>query len=63
MYVVMFFYQEQRPECKIESFSHLENRRKLTALMWTVIVIIVRQCSKQWDATAASVPVKKLVTR
>ena len=45
--MVMSFYQETRPEYKMESFFHLENRRKLTVSLWTVIVITVRQCSKQ----------------
>ena len=59
--MIMSFYQEKRPDCKIESFSHLENRRKLTVLMFTVIVITVRHGLKQWDATTISVPVKKPV--
>ena len=58
--MVMSFYQKTRPACKIE-FSHLENRKKSTVLMWTVIVITVRQCLKQWDVTTFSVLVKKLV--
>ena len=42
-------------------FSDLENRRKLTVLIWTVIVHgkTVRHCSKHWDVTTTSVPVKK----
>ena len=42
----LLFYQETRPECKIETFSHLENRRKLILLIWRVIKITVKQCSK-----------------
>ena len=59
--MVMSFYQESRPECKIESFLHLENRKKSTVLMLMVTAITVKQYSKQWDVTTASVPVKKLV--
>ena len=61
--MVMSFYQELRPECKIESFftSGKENRKKSTVLMWMVIVITVRQCLRQWDVITTSVPVKKLV--
>ena len=50
--LVMSFYQESRPE--LRAFLHLENRKKSTVLMWTVIVITVRQCLKQWDATTTS---------
>ena len=58
--MVMSFYQEKRPECKIEFFSHLVNRKKSAVSMWTVIVINVRQCWKQCDVTTTSVLVKKL---
>ena len=54
--MVMSFYQES-----LRAFSHLENRRKLTVLMWTVIVITVKQYSRQWGATITFVLVKKLV--
>ena len=37
--MLMSFYQETRPDCKIEIFSHLVNRRQSTVLMWLVIVI------------------------
>ena len=59
--MVISFYQESRPECKIESFFTSQKQKKTTVLMWTVIVITVRQCLKQWDATSNSVPVRKLV--
>ena len=59
--MVMFFYQKQRPECKFEIFfSDLENTKKLSVLMWTVIVITVKQCSKHWDVNTTYVPVQKL---
>ena len=44
----------------MRAFSHLENRIKLTVLMWTVTVITVKQCSKQWDFTTTSFLVNKL---
>ena len=59
--MVMSFYQETRPACKIESFFTSGKQKKSTVLMWTVIVITVRQCLKQWDVTTTFVPVKKLV--
>ena len=55
------FIKNQDQNEKLRAFLHLENRKKSTVLMWTVIVITVRQCLKQWDATTTSVPVKKLV--
>ena len=51
----------QDQNVKMRAFLHLENRRKLTVLMWTVIVITVKQYSRQWDATITFVLVKKLV--
>ena len=60
--MVMSFHQETRPECKAESFSHLEKRKKWTVLKWMVIVITVRQCLKHWDVITTSVLVKKLVS-
>ena len=57
-----FFNQKTKPECKIKSFfTSGKQKKKSTALMWMVIVITVRQCSKQWDVTTTSVLVKKLV--
>ena len=53
--------KKQDQNVTLRAFSHLENRKKSTVLMWTVIVITVKQCSKQWDGTTTSVPVKKLV--
>ena len=58
---VLSFYQETRPECKIESFFTSGKQKKIDCLMWTVTAITVKQCSKQWDVTATSVLVKKLV--
>ena len=57
--MVISFYQEPRPECKIESFFYLENRKKFDS--FNVTAITVKQYSKQWDATTTSVPVKKIV--
>ena len=59
--MVMYFYQETRPECKVESFFTSGKQKKSVVLMCTVIVITVRQCSKQWDVTTTFVFVKKLV--
>ena len=59
--MIMSFHQEQRSETKIECFSSLENRKELTVVMWMVIVIAGKQCSRQWDVTTTSVLVKKLV--
>ena len=53
--------KNQDQNVKLRAFLHLENRRKLTVLMWTVIVITVKQYSRQWDATITFVLVKKLV--
>ena len=58
---VMSFYQETRPECKIEGFSTSGKQKKIYYFLWVVIVITVRQCSKQWEVTTTSVLVKKLV--
>ena len=55
------FIKNQDQNVKFRALLHLENRKISTVLMWTVIVITVRQCLKQWDATTTSVPVKKLV--
>ena len=46
--MVMSLYRETRPECKIEGFFTSGKQKKSTVLMWTVIVITVRQCLKQW---------------
>ena len=59
--MVMYFYQNQDQNVKLRAFLYLENRRKLTVLMWTVIVITVKQYSRQWDATINFVLVKKIV--
>ena len=59
--MVMSFYQESRPECKIESFFTSGKQKKSTVLMLMVTAINVKQYSKQWDFTTTSVPVKKLV--
>ena len=59
--MVMSFYQESRPECKIESFFTSGKQKKATVLMLMVTAITVKQYSKQWDVTTTSVPVKKLV--
>ena len=40
--MVITFYQETRPECKIECFSHLVNRKKSTVLMLMFTVITVK---------------------
>ena len=55
------FYQGTRPECKIESSFASGKLKKSTFLIRMVLVITVRQCSKQWDVTTTSVFVKKLV--
>ena len=52
--------KNQDQNVKLRVFLHLENRRKFTVLMWTVIVITVKQYSRQWDATITFVLVKKL---
>ena len=44
---VMSFYQESKPECKTESFLHLEKRKKSTVLMLMVTTSTVKQYSKQ----------------
>ena len=54
-------YKDQNVKSECESFFHLENRKKVTVFMWTVIAITVRQCSKQFEVTTTSVPVEKLV--
>ena len=54
--------KNQDQNVKLRAFLHLENRRKLTVLMWTVIVITVKQYSRQWNATITFILVKKLVT-
>ena len=54
--------KNQDQNVKLRVFLHLENRRKLTVLLWTVIVITVKQYSRQWDATITFVPVKKLAS-
>ena len=59
--MVMSFYQESRPECKIESFFTSGKQKKSTVLMLMVTAITVKQYSKQWDVTTTSVLVKKLV--
>ena len=41
--------RKQDQNVKLRAFSHLEKRKKSTVLMWTVIVLTVRQCLKQWD--------------
>ena len=53
--------KNQDQNVKLRAFLHLENRRKLIVLMWTVIVITVKQYSRQWDDTITFVLVKKLV--
>ena len=40
------------------SFSHLQNSRKPTVFMWTVISINVRLFSKQWDVLITSAHIK-----
>ena len=54
------FTRKQNQNVKLRAFLHQENGKKPTVLMWTVIVITVRQCSKQWDVTTTSVLSKKL---
>ena len=46
---------------KIESFSTSGKQKKIYCFKRTVIVITVRQCSKQWDITSTFVLVKKLI--
>ena len=54
------FTRKQDQNVKLRVFSHLENRKKSNVLMWTVVVITVRQCLKQWYVTTTSALVKKL---
>ena len=54
------FTREKDQNVKLRALSHLENRKNQLFLR-TVLVITVRQCSKQWDVTTTSVLVKKLV--
>ena len=61
--MVMSFYQEQRPECKIESFLLSGKQKKSTVSSRTDIVTTVKQYSKQWFVNNFSAPVKKLVPR
>ena len=42
------YTRKQERNVKLRAFLHLENKKKSTVLMWTVIVITVRQYSKQW---------------
>ena len=53
--------RKQDQNVKLRVFLHLENRKTSTVLMRTVIVITVRQCSKQRNVTNISVLVKKLM--
>ena len=61
--MVMSFYQESRPESKIEGFFTPGKQKKIDCffLMLMVTAITVKQYSKKWDVTTASVPVKKRV--
>ena len=45
----MSFYQETRRGCKTESFFTSGKQKKIDFFLWTVIVITVKQCSKQWE--------------
>ena len=42
-------------------FHIWKTEKKSTVIMWTVFVITVRQCLKQWDVTTTSVLAEKLV--
>ena len=59
--VFFFSIRKQGQKTKLRAFSHLENRRKLAVLRWTVSLTIVKQCSKQWDVFTTSVLVNKVV--
>ena len=58
--MVISFYNEERAECKIESFFTSGKQKKVEVLDVDVIVITVKQYSKQWDVIITSDPVKKL---
>ena len=60
IWACLYTRKQDRKE-KLRAFIHLENSKKLTVLMWTVILITVRQCSKQSVVTTASVLSDKLV--
>ena len=61
--MVMSFYQELRPECKIQSFYTTGEQKKLTVFMLMVTVITVKQYLKLWVATINSAHAKKPVHR
>ena len=58
--MVISFYQKTRPDCKIESFFTSRKQKKIDCLNVVVIMITVKNCSEQWNATSATVPDKKL---
>ena len=61
--MVMSFYQELRPECKIQSFYTTGKQKKIDCFHVDVTVITVKQYLKLWVATIISAHVKKPVHR
>ena len=62
--MVMSFYQELRPECKIQSFYTTgKQKKRVTVLMFMVTAITVKQYLKLLVATIISAHAKKLVHR
>ena len=61
-YVHVFLTGNKTRMWSWELFYIWKTEKKLIVLMWTVIVITERQCSKHWDVTATIVLVKKLVS-
>ena len=59
--MLLSYFQQCRPDCKIESNLTTGTQRKLIASVFMVIVIIVTLFLKLWGVTITTVPVKKHV--
>ena len=59
--MVLSYFQQTRPECRIESNVKLVDKKRLIALVLMEFVIIVTLSLKQWVVISTTVRVKKLV--
>ena len=58
--IVLSYFQQTRPECRIESMLQPVDKRRLTALVLMEFVTIVSLSLKQWVVISTTVHVKKL---